>query len=846
MILDLGNNPITVQLAYPNGSSPITVPVLAFDVQDSHLGSDGLSKTTGTLTIPASPLEAFPEALDPLTNPARFARKCQVIATIKDSTGAIVPHPRGRLRILKVPAPPIGRAPVLEIEVGCLLSLKDLRQPPTDDSGVVLGTLTTRTEIINRLAAKIGLGALVDAIPEWPIAYPVTTEQSYVATMGAIAWDAGYVLWIDNLERLRARKAPTTPTTPSLRVAIGKQDVEVQAIAPDETPVEVVRASGVGPEVSETQNPETVYAIASDEEFNPSEISTTVFLGFGTSQVATLTNTRQPRGRVFPAQYPGSASLIYAQEEDTYTYYDEEDEGLLRLKKTIIRQPRGVIFPTESPGDTTLIDSKEIQVRYTYENDATIRIDTKTYEPAALVLGSAPNYMGQAVRAYGMKLSAWDTERWQRQGRGWVQSSTSRRYKPGETSRASTNYSSSGSSTPPAPERRDEANQGEEKQYSGVMRFPPIAGSVAGEDSRDFEVRYPVSDAHCTEVAKTEGALLHGRQARLNWTLPLRDRFLNAYQPLMVIDWTTPSGTVTRHLTDGMAFIHDPTRGVVSGDSISLGQVLRTTPLVGEPPADGVADAAEYLTPPFAESATVSGTVERFGSLFASGSVLLQTASMTGLVERFGALVAASTGGGGSTELGAIASDTAAFFDLSVAAPITSATLTYVSNGDTNGLFYWIGTRSLTESFSNPSDPSGRALTAVTFSSEGTPGAENPWRMTDRSSVAVSTGNVANSWMRFDVGAGRSLVCNRYVIRSRSTTAGNHPTAFKFQGSNDASTWDDLDTRTGLTYAASTYYPYTVSTSTAYRYFRILQTAVNSSGANRLVLGDLELYGAFT
>jgi hypothetical protein len=636
VILDLGNN-ISVSLAYPDGSGAIAVPVLQFDAKDAHLASDGLSKTTGTLVIPASPVDAPPEPLDPLVNPARFARGCRVIVQIKDNTGATVMHPRGRLRILKPPAPPVGRAPVLEIEVGCLLALQDYRQPPSDDSGVRLGETTTRTVLINRLAAKVGIGELQDAIAEFPLNYPVPTEQSYVATMGVIAWDAGYVLWIDSAEQLRARKVPSDPAAPDLRVQIGKQEVEISAIAPDETPAERVRAVGVAPEVKEVTNPPPVFSVAADAEFDPSEISSTVFTGFGTSAIATFTNVRQPKGRLFPQQYPGSKTLVYSMEEDNFTYYDDEPEGLLRKKRSKVRQPRGIVFPGTDPGNTGLIDSKEIEETYTYVDDATIRIDKKTYEPAAIVLGWAPD-QPLNTRAYGMKLSEWETQFWYRQGRGWIQFSKVRKYKPGESSRASTNYSSSGDTQPPSPERRAEPNEGEEKQFVGEARFPPVAGSSFQEADREYEVRYPVSNAHCEEVARREGALLHGRQARINWVLPLRQRFLANYQPLMVIDWIQPNGTITRHLADGVSFVHEPRRGVVGGDSINLGQVKRRSPPPPTPPADGVSDPDEYLFHPYAESATLKGAIALTGTLFAPGYALEEELEFGGVTTTTGIL----------------------------------------------------------------------------------------------------------------------------------------------------------------------------------------------------------------
>ena len=102
--------------------------------------------------------------------------------------------------------------------------------------------------------------------------------------------------------------------------------------------------------------------------------------------------------------------------------------------------------------------------------------------------------------------------------------------------------------------------------------------------------------------------------------------------------------------------------------------------------------------------------------------------------------------------------------------------------------------------------------------------------------------------MQFDISqvGTRTLICNYYTVRARAGTGGNHPTAFTFQGSNDATTWVDLDIQTGLTYTAATFYSYPVGGSTAYRYFRLIQTALNSSGNNRFALSELEIYGVFT
>lgn len=823
-------------------------------------------------------------------NPARFARGCKVLASLQYLPGQYVPHPRSTLRILKAPTPSISGEPTLEIEIGCLLALLDYRKPPSNDTSSILGSENYRYDIISQLAAKAGIERVSVDIEEYPVSYPITTEQGYVATMGRVAWDAGYVLWIDGSETLCARKVPIAPNRPDARITVGVQEVSLKAIAPDETPVELVRAVGVAPEVKPTVNPKTVYAISSDEEFNPSSLRSTVFLGFGTKTVSTHTNVVQPRGRVFPALYPGSTQSIVSTEEDNYWFYDDQPEGLLRYKKTIVRQPEGVIFPAQSPGSSILLDAKEIVTSYFYLDDATIRIETKTYEPAQLVIGTAPPYMGQTIRTYGMKLSEWETESWTKEGGVWVRSPEIRKYKRGEQSRAETTFSGSGSTTPPAPERRTEPFYKEERQFVGEAKFPPVVGSSFQEVSREYEVNYPVSNQHCEEHARLEGTLLHGRQARLNWTLPIIDAIRFYYQPLMVFDWKLPDGTVMRHLTDGMAFVHDPDRGIVGGDSINLGQVRRRSPATVTVP-DGVQDGAEYLYPPFALATTLQGSINLTGSLFAPGYSFSMAANLIGAAQATGSLMVLAklegaiasdttavislvadplqaTIASNSTAVlilladvrlqgaiasdstavlmlsndvrlsGAIASDSTAVLTLSkdarlqgaIASDTTAAialatgspgvALTYVSGGDANGLFYYRGTNDGASAWTNP-HTAGRIT--VIFSSTFDP-YQNIAAMVDRKAgTDAATGNIAGSWIKFDLGAGHSLVLNRYAVQTRSYIW-NCPSAFKFRASNDNVNWVDLDSRSTPTWVAGQWNAYAVSSSTAYRYFQLLST----------------------
>jgi hypothetical protein len=125
----------------------------------------------------------------------------------------------------------------------------------------------------------------------------------------------------------------------------------------------------------------------------------------------------------------------------------------------------------------------------------------------------------------------------------------------------------------------------------------------------------------------------------------------------------------------------------------------------------------------------------------------------------------------------------------------------------------------------------------VSASSEFSAGYE-AWRAFDNTTSGTSSTNVcwANSasafpcWLKVDNGAG--VVANSYRITSPTDrTTQDLPNNWTFEGSNDNSNWTVLDTRTG---AASTISSssggtvYTFTNITAYRYYRLNISSVNS------------------
>lgn len=186
----------------------------------------------------------------------------------------------------------------------------------------------------------------------------------------------------------------------------------------------------------------------------------------------------------------------------------------------------------------------------------------------------------------------------------------------------------------------------------------------------------------------------------------------------------------------------------------------------------------------------------------------------------------------------------------------TPYTLTFASVGDTNGALYLLGTNFGAVAWTNP-HTAGRAV--VTRSSDG--GGTSAVDIVDRTTSNTYSDNLANSWVAIDLGAGNTLVLNKYAIQARNSGASD-PRAlrnWRMQGSNNAAsnsivdlaaaTWTDIDVRLGDTTMANNDNEFVAydgfSVPVAYRWIRILQDGVSSDGDNFLAVAEMEFYGGF-
>ena len=101
----------------------------------------------------------------------------------------------------------------------------------------------------------------------------------------------------------------------------------------------------------------------------------------------------------------------------------------------------------------------------------------------------------------------------------------------------------------------------------------------------------------------------------------------------------------------------------------------------------------------------------------------------------------------------------------------------------------------------------------------------------------------ASEWVKIDFGSGVSHILGAYQIRIPSTDTNRAPRDWTIQGSNDDSAWTTIDTVSGETaWGANEIRGFVCdTTTTAYRYFRIVITA-NDGNPSYIQIGELYLY----
>ncbi|MEL6527363.1 MAG: discoidin domain-containing protein, partial [Chloroflexota bacterium] len=102
---------------------------------------------------------------------------------------------------------------------------------------------------------------------------------------------------------------------------------------------------------------------------------------------------------------------------------------------------------------------------------------------------------------------------------------------------------------------------------------------------------------------------------------------------------------------------------------------------------------------------------------------------------------------------------------------------------------------------------------------------------------------VATAWLKYDFGVGVTRTIRRYTIIEQASFAARAPQDWTFEGSNDDSNWDVLDTVTGET-GWSGIRTFDFVNDTGYRYYRI--NISENNGDAYISIGEMQMQEAAT
>src|SRR6478672_3869980 len=130
----------------------------------------------------------------------------------------------------------------------------------------------------------------------------------------------------------------------------------------------------------------------------------------------------------------------------------------------------------------------------------------------------------------------------------------------------------------------------------------------------------------------------------------------------------------------------------------------------------------------------------------------------------------------------------------------TSKTFTWVNNGDTNDIIYWLGSAGKTTPFTNPNTNGIISTTSLSLFAAGYEARNIHDRVFDTNGNIFSSESGSDGQWIMDDFKSKTLKVTDYCLKARDDLQSGYanfhlPRSWKLQGSKDALTWTDLDAR---------------------------------------------------
>ncbi|AFY72170.1 hypothetical protein Pse7367_3955 (plasmid) [Thalassoporum mexicanum PCC 7367] len=596
MAIQIAAKPIKITIGSDN--QDWSNRLISLTLRYAYLPLHGMIQTLGTLKLNASDLPSPIESMNPLANISRWHRGQTVKIQFTNDAGSFSPHPMANpLYILREPIRPFfaDQPPTLELELGCILALRDFPQPDGDFAGIVAGTSISLTTVITNLlnAAEIsnldspsftelnGISRTAPAIK--------TNRKSLVQQAGELAYGAGYYLYQDATGKVAARAIDLEPTEIDFIIEVGNnagQELLYQPLGGvSETPVEVVRVSGVAYDATPPPVTETPYY---DETFEIEGIigeiipDSTVFfaktitqstrirkeaISSEGNQEVDIIDVSFPRGLIDPAD-ADPLSLILSRTTTITRTYDSSDRLVQIL--TEIDELKGLINSAEVADRFTMTNAVIETTQNIFEAaETTVQTDEMSRQITTKQQARVITNPDELVDPYGLHVAEKTIRQWSRIGEteqyGFIETPQKSKilivaneiedpygltFAPGGLVGASFDDRY----LPPQAEYRTPISTITETEVSGVAYFDLSTGY---ERERSYRFDYIPDHATARAIAQRLGKWLVMARYAYEVGFALTNDVMDNLKPLMRSDWTEPNGNVVAYVLNGIALAYE-------------------------------------------------------------------------------------------------------------------------------------------------------------------------------------------------------------------------------------------------------------------------------------------------
>jgi hypothetical protein len=172
-----------------------------------------------------------------------------------------------------------------------------------------------------------------------------------------------------------------------------------------------------------------------------------------------------------------------------------------------------------------------------------------------------------------------------------------------------------------------------------------------------------------------------------------------------------------------------------------------------------------------------------------------------------------------------------------------------LSDIDTDGVLFWLGTHGGTHQYQNPHE--SNQVVAELSTKGGWGGSPEVFVNHGQPTMPNGTKNVPHSWMSVDFGKGRTFQVEYYALRHGMDHGGSHMKFWRLEGSNDGELWimlrEHAEESVTLSWTRSQGFACAVwelkKMSKPYRHFRIMMTGLNCQANHILYCAGIDFYG---